>query len=95
MAFCRLCHGTFSPRSLRHAFGRLQGESVKLVGEERLLFCSDFQRLVGVPLSRDPLLSEFVCKNCHSQFYKCHRVLLPFLQRVNLSPTARDSSTDR
>ncbi|KAJ8416321.1 hypothetical protein AAFF_G00383430 [Aldrovandia affinis] len=97
-AFCRLCHGKFSPRSLRHAFGRLPGESVKLVGEDRLrppLFCTDFQRLVGVPLSRDPLLSQFVCKNCHSQFYKCHRVLLAFLQRVNLSPSARDSTRGR
>ncbi|KAG9338111.1 hypothetical protein JZ751_027082 [Albula glossodonta] len=84
-AFCRLCHGKFSPRSLRHAFGRLQGESGKFAGEGRLrappLFCTDFQRLVGVP---------FVCKNCHSQFYKCHRVLLAFLQRVNLSPQASD-----
>ncbi|KAJ8343913.1 hypothetical protein SKAU_G00312420 [Synaphobranchus kaupii] len=98
-AFCRLCHGKFSPRSLRHAFGRLQGESVKQAGEDRLrpppLFCTDFQRLVGVPVSRDPLLSQFVCKNCHSQFYKCHRVLLAFLQRVNLSPSSRDSTTDR
>ncbi|XP_035252511.1 zinc finger protein 276 [Anguilla anguilla] len=98
-AFCRLCHGKFSPRSLRHAFGKLQGESVKLAAEERLrpppLFCTDFQRLVGVPVSRDPLLSQFVCKNCHSQFYKCHRVLLTFLQRVNLSPSTRDSATER
>ncbi|KAJ8252194.1 hypothetical protein COCON_G00215060 [Conger conger] len=94
VAFCRLCHGTFSPRSLRQAFGRLQGESVKLASPPPL-FCADFQRLVGVPVSRDPLLSQFVCKNCHSQFYKCHRVLLPFLQRVNLSPSPRDSTTER
>ncbi|KAJ8248852.1 hypothetical protein GJAV_G00228430 [Gymnothorax javanicus] len=95
-AFCRLCHGKFSPRSLRHAFGRLTGESGKTAGEGRPrappLFCTDFQRLVGVPVSRDPLLSKFICKNCHSQFYKCHRVLLAFLQRVNLSPPG---STDR
>ncbi|KAI1904570.1 hypothetical protein AGOR_G00006990 [Albula goreensis] len=98
-AFCRLCHGKFSPRSLRHAFGRLQGESGKFAGEGRLrappLFCTDFQRLVGVPVSRDPLLSQFICKNCHSQFYKCHRVLLAFLQRVNLSPQASDNIRDR
>ncbi|XP_028843311.1 zinc finger protein 276 [Denticeps clupeoides] len=96
-AFCRLCHGKFSPRRLRHAFSKLQGEPAEGAGLPRppLLLCADFQRLLGVRMSRDPLLSPFVCKSCHAQFYKCHSVLLAFRRRVNLSPTSHEGSADR
>ncbi|CAF98925.1 unnamed protein product, partial [Tetraodon nigroviridis] len=46
----------------------------------------DFHQLVGVRLDRDPRLSEFICKKCHAKFYKCHSILIRFLQRVNLPP---------
>ncbi|XP_054476176.1 zinc finger protein 276 isoform X2 [Anoplopoma fimbria] len=92
-AVCRLCHGKFSPRSLRHAFNKWPQNSVVVADDESdavaqspLLFHTDFQRLVGVQLDRDPCLSEFICKKCHSKFYKCHSILLRFLQRVNLPP---------
>ncbi|XP_015223661.2 zinc finger protein 276 isoform X1 [Lepisosteus oculatus] len=99
-AFCRLCHGKFSSRSLRHAFAKLPAELGRPPGAERKhrgpqLFFADFQRLVGVPVHRDPLLSQFVCKNCHSQFYKCHSILRTFVQRVNLSPSSRDKPRGR
>ncbi|XP_030641664.1 zinc finger protein 276 [Chanos chanos] len=100
--FCRLCHGKFSTRRLRQAFDNLQGESVELYNhaekrqsESSLLFCLDFQQLLGVPMHRDPRLSQFICKNCHAQFYKCHSILLAFRQRVNLTPSARDTNRDR
>ena len=101
-AFCRLCHGKFSPRRLRHAFDRWPGRSLQepdsqteLSGQSPLLFHSDFQRLVGVPLVRDPQLPQFVCKNCHTKFYKCHRILLAFLQRVNHQPGVGERARDR
>ncbi|XP_068169255.1 zinc finger protein 276 [Antennarius striatus] len=91
-AVCRLCHGKFSPRSLRHAFQWPQ-DPAAIVGDESedttqspLLFHTDFQQLVGVQLDRDPQLSEFICKKCHTKFYKCHSILSRFLQRVNLTP---------
>ncbi|XP_070687088.1 zinc finger protein 276 isoform X2 [Pempheris klunzingeri] len=90
-AICRLCHGKFSPRSLRHAFNQWPQDSIDIVEDESdagaqspLLFHTDFQRLVGVQLDRDPRLSEFICKKCHAKFYKCHSILIRFLQRVNL-----------
>ncbi|XP_008291793.1 zinc finger protein 276 isoform X2 [Stegastes partitus] len=96
-AVCRLCHGKFSPRSLRHAFIKWPQDSLDIVDEESdaaaqspLLFHSDFQRLVGVQLDRDPRLSEFICKKCHAKFYKCHSILLRFLQRVNLPPVGKE-----
>ncbi|XP_029952875.1 zinc finger protein 276 [Salarias fasciatus] len=87
-AMCRLCHGKFSPRSLRHAFVKWPRNSPQAAPDEEspLLFHTDFQRLVGVPLDRDPRLSDFICKKCHAKFYKCHSILLRFLQRVNLPP---------
>ncbi|KAM4553811.1 zinc finger protein 276 isoform 2-T2 [Fundulus diaphanus] len=91
-AVCRLCHGKFSPRSLRHAFNRWPQESLELLGsaaQSPLLFHTDFQRLVGVQLDRDPQLSEFICKKCHTKFYKCHSILIRFLQRVNLPPVGK------
>uniref|UniRef100_A0A665WRN0 ZAD domain-containing protein n=1 Tax=Echeneis naucrates TaxID=173247 RepID=A0A665WRN0_ECHNA len=95
-AICRLCHGKFSPRSLRHAFNRRSQDSINIIDNESdtaaqtpLLFHSDFQRLVGVQLNRDPQLSEFICKKCHTKFYKCHSILIRFLQRVNLPPNAK------
>jgi len=44
-----------------------------------------------VQLDRDPRLSEFICKKCHSKFYKCHGVLRRFLQRVNLPPVGKEN----
>lgn len=84
--FCRLCHGKFSTRRLRQAFAQLQDESCGVYP----LFCSDFQQLLGVPMERDPALSQFICNGCHAQFYKCHSILLDFRNRVNLTPLARD-----
>ncbi|CAL8262687.1 unnamed protein product [Merluccius merluccius] len=104
-ALCRLCHGRFSPRSLRHAFNRWpsrdpdhgdtgsRSRSRSRSRSPSLLFHSDFQRLVGVPLDRDPRLSQFVCKKCHANFYKCHSTLLRFLQTVNLLPYSPFDST--
>lgn len=99
-AICRLCHGKFSPRSLRHAFKWPQ-ESIDIVNESDatarspLLFHTDFQRLVGVQLDRDPRLSEFICKKCHAKFYKCHSILIRFLQRVNLPPVGKENLKSR
>ncbi|XP_037623716.1 zinc finger protein 276 isoform X2 [Sebastes umbrosus] len=97
-AICRLCHGKFSPRSLRHAFNKWPQDSIDIVDDESdsaaqspLLFHTDFQRLVGVQLDRDPRLSEFICKKCHSKFYKCHSILVRFLQRVNLPPVGKEN----
>lgn len=97
-AVCRLCHGKFSPRSLRHAFNKWPQDSIDIVDDESdaaaqspLLFHTDFQRLVGVQLDRDPQLSEFICKKCHSKFYKCHSILVRFLQRVNLPPVGKEN----
>ncbi|RXN09468.1 zinc finger protein 276 [Labeo rohita] len=87
--FCRLCHGKFSTRRLRQAFAQLQGESCAVYP----LFCTDFQQLLGIPMNRDPSLSQFICNNCHAQFYKCHSILLDFRNRVNLTPVSRDRSS--
>ncbi|XP_042293890.1 zinc finger protein 276 isoform X2 [Sceloporus undulatus] len=86
--YCRLCHGKFSSRSLRNAFGKapaMDGSSEK---QRRLdhVFFADFQRLVGVAARPDPSLPQSVCKKCHAQFYKCHSILKAFIQKVNLSP---------
>uniref|UniRef100_A0A3Q3WX05 Zinc finger protein 276 n=1 Tax=Mola mola TaxID=94237 RepID=A0A3Q3WX05_MOLML len=97
-AICRLCHGKFSPRSLRHAFNwphdsiGIVDEESETTGQSPLLFHTDFQRLVGVQLDRDPRLSEFICKKCHAKFYKCHSILIRFLQRVNLPPQVKTCS---
>ncbi|KAM7396334.1 hypothetical protein PAMP_019379 [Pampus punctatissimus] len=93
-AICRLCHGKFSPRSLRHAFNKWPQNSTDIVSDAQspLLFHTDFQRLVGVQLDRDPQLSEFICKKCHTKFYKCHSILVRFLQRVNLPPVGKENS---
>lgn len=97
-AVCRLCHGKFSPRSLRHAFNKWPRDSLSIVDEESdavaqspLLFHTDFQRLVGVQVDRDPRLSEFICKKCHAKFYKCQSILIRFLQRVNLPPVGKEN----
>ncbi|XP_053174615.1 zinc finger protein 276 [Scomber japonicus] len=100
-AICRLCHGKFSPRSLRHAFNKWPQNSTDIVEDESdaqspLLFHTDFQRLVGVQLDRDPRLSEYICKKCHTKFYKCHSILVRFLQRVNLlPPVGKENSKSR
>ncbi|KAG7473217.1 hypothetical protein MATL_G00093380 [Megalops atlanticus] len=107
-SFCRLCHGRFSSRGLRHAFGveeeeeddEEEEEEEERDEEERARrtpapFCADFQRLVGVPLSRDPVLSAYVCRGCRAQFYKCRRVLRAFLHRVNLPPLVGGKGRDR
>nr|XP_057943266.1 zinc finger protein 276 isoform X2 [Doryrhamphus excisus]XP_057943267.1 zinc finger protein 276 isoform X2 [Doryrhamphus excisus]XP_057943268.1 zinc finger protein 276 isoform X2 [Doryrhamphus excisus]XP_057943269.1 zinc finger protein 276 isoform X2 [Doryrhamphus excisus]XP_057943270.1 zinc finger protein 276 isoform X2 [Doryrhamphus excisus] len=99
-ATCRLCHGTFSPRSLRHAFNKWSPDSVDVLRDASCsppstLFHADFQRLVGVRLDPDPRLSEFVCKKCHSKFYKCHNILIGFLQTVNVPPVAEERPQSR
>ncbi|XP_030280582.1 zinc finger protein 276 isoform X1 [Sparus aurata] len=94
-AICRLCHGKFSPRSLRHAFNKWPQDSIEIIDNESaqspLLFHTDFQQLVGVQLDRDPRLSEFICKKCHTKFYKCHSILIRFLQRVNIPPVGKEN----
>lgn len=87
MGHCRLCHGKFSSRSLRSISGRAPGESSERPPPGERVFIRDFQRLLGVAVHQDPALSQFVCKNCHAQFYQCHGLLKSFLQRVNVSPT--------
>ncbi|XP_026221306.1 zinc finger protein 276 [Anabas testudineus] len=101
-ATCRLCHGKFSPRSLRHAFNKWSQDSIHIVDEESdaaaqspLLFHTDFQRLVGVQLIREPRLSDFICKKCHTKFYKCQSILIRFLQRVNLPPVVKENLKNR
>ncbi|KAM4017343.1 zinc finger protein 276 isoform 2-T2 [Anomaloglossus baeobatrachus] len=56
------------------------------------VFFADFQQLVGVSVRQDPRLPQFVCKDCHAQFYKCRSVLRSFMQRVNVSPAAPHSN---
>ncbi|KAM8945958.1 zinc finger protein 276 [Pelodytes ibericus] len=87
--YCRLCHGKFSSRSLRHAFGKFPVVGRSSENQRRLdqVFFADFQQLVGVSAHHDPELPQFVCKDCHAQFYKCRTVLKAFIQRVNTSPT--------
>nr|XP_008122159.2 PREDICTED: zinc finger protein 276 [Anolis carolinensis] len=89
---CRLCHGKFSARSLRNAFGKppaMDGSPQKQQQQPRRLdrvFFADFQHLLGVAARPDPSLPQSVCKKCHAQFYKCRSVLKAFIQKVNLSP---------
>ncbi|KAM4722726.1 zinc finger protein 276 [Rhinophrynus dorsalis] len=92
--YCRLCHGKFSSRSLRHAFGKVPVTGLTLEKQKRLdqVFFADFQQLVGISVWQDPELPQFVCKDCHAQFYKCRSVLRTFIQRVNTSPTNPYSS---
>ncbi|XP_078256983.1 zinc finger protein 276 [Rhinoraja longicauda] len=89
-SYCRLCHGKFSSRSLRNVFAK-----VPLIetgpGRQRRAqqtFCADFQKLVGVVVRPDPTLSQYICRNCHAQFYKCWTILKNFIQKVNTSPAA-------
>ncbi|NXW53568.1 ZN276 protein, partial [Eurystomus gularis] len=92
--YCRLCHGKFSSRSLRNAFGKVpvMGENSEKQRRVDQVFFADFQRLVGVAVRQDPALPQFVCKKCHAQFYKCRSVLRTFIQRVNASPTGHVKS---
>ncbi|XP_045389836.1 zinc finger protein 276 [Lemur catta] len=87
MGHCRLCHGKFSSRSLRSIFDRATGEPPERPSPGERVFLRDFQCLLGVAVHQDPALPQFVCKNCHAQFYQCHSRLKSFLQRVNVSPT--------
>uniref|UniRef100_A0A8D0BJH7 Zinc finger protein 276 n=1 Tax=Salvator merianae TaxID=96440 RepID=A0A8D0BJH7_SALMN len=89
--YCRLCHGKFSSRSLRNAFGKAPMADERSEKQRRLdrVFFADFQRLVGVAVRQDPALPQFVCKKCHAQFYKCRRVLKAFVQKVNVSPAGQ------
>lgn len=98
MGHCRLCHGKFSSRSLRSISGRAPGGRSDrpppgAPGER--VFARDFQRLLGVVIHQDPALSQFVCKNCHAQFYQCHGLLRSFLQRVNVSPSGQQKPGTR
>ncbi|XP_069822173.1 zinc finger protein 276 isoform X2 [Dendropsophus ebraccatus] len=93
--YCRLCHGKFSSRSLRQAFGKVPVTGRSSERQKRMdqVFFADFQQLVGVPVQQDPWLPQFVCKDCHAQFYKCRNVLRTFMRRVNISPTTPDCNT--
>ncbi|KAM3917932.1 zinc finger protein 276 [Leptodactylus fuscus] len=93
--YCRLCHGKFSSRSLRQAFGKVPVTGQSSEKQKRMdhVFFTDFQQLVGVSVRQDPRLPQFVCKDCHAQFYKCRSVLRTFIQRVNISPTTSYSNT--
>ncbi|XP_041047694.1 zinc finger protein 276 isoform X3 [Carcharodon carcharias] len=51
-------------------------------------FGADFQKLVGVVVRQDPTLPQYICRNCHAQFYKCRSILRNYIQRVNTSPVA-------
>uniref|UniRef100_G1PNA6 Zinc finger protein 276 n=1 Tax=Myotis lucifugus TaxID=59463 RepID=G1PNA6_MYOLU len=86
MGHCRLCHGKFSARSLRSISARAPGQISERPPPGERVFVRDFQHLLGVAVHQDPALSQFVCKNCHAQFYQCHGLLKSFLQRVNVSP---------
>ncbi|XP_075795934.1 zinc finger protein 276 isoform X2 [Pelodiscus sinensis] len=90
-AYCRLCHGKFSSRSLRNAFGKVPVTGANSEKQRRVdqVFFTDFQRLVGVAVQQDPALPQYVCKKCHAQFYKCRSILKSFIQRVNASPTGQ------
>ncbi|XP_075045175.1 zinc finger protein 276 [Mixophyes fleayi] len=92
--YCRLCHGKFSSRSLRQAFGKVPVTCRSSEKQRRMdqVFFTDFHQLVGVPVRQDPKLPQFVCKDCHAQFYKCRSVLRTFIQRVNISPTTPHSN---
>ncbi|XP_074864925.1 zinc finger protein 276 isoform X2 [Carettochelys insculpta] len=92
--YCRLCHGKFSSRSLRNAFGKVPvtGENSEKQRRVDQVFFADFQRLVRVAVRQDPTLPQYVCKKCHAQFYKCRSVLKTFIQRVNASPTGQIKS---
>lgn len=92
--YCRLCHGKFSSRSLRQAFGKVPVTGRSSEKQKRMdqVFFADFQQLVGVLVRQDPRLPQFVCKDCHAQFYKCRSILRTFIQRVNISPTTPHSN---
>uniref|UniRef100_A0A8C6REA6 Zinc finger protein (C2H2 type) 276 n=1 Tax=Nannospalax galili TaxID=1026970 RepID=A0A8C6REA6_NANGA len=89
MGHCRLCHGKFSSRSLRNISDRVPRESSERLSPGEHIFIRDFQHLLGVAVHQDPALPQFVCKNCHTQFYQCHSLLRSFLQRVNVSPAGQ------
>ncbi|XP_029464073.1 zinc finger protein 276 isoform X2 [Rhinatrema bivittatum] len=95
--YCRLCHGKFSSRSLRNAFGKVPvlGESLEQQRRVDHVFFTDFQQLVGVTVQQDTSLPQFVCKNCHAQFYKCRSVLKTFIQKVNASPLGHSKTKGR
>uniref|UniRef100_H3AY13 Zinc finger protein 276 n=1 Tax=Latimeria chalumnae TaxID=7897 RepID=H3AY13_LATCH len=95
--YCRLCHGKFSSRSLRKAFGKVpvMEEDAEKQRQAEHTFYTDFQCLVGVVMQQDPALPQFVCKNCHAQFYKCRSILRTFIQRVNTSPTEQTKPKGR
>lgn len=44
-------------------------------------------------MNTDPRLSQFICNSCHTQFYRCHSILLDFRNRVNLTPACRDRNS--
>ncbi|XP_067854125.1 zinc finger protein 276 [Heptranchias perlo] len=89
-SYCRLCHGKFSSRSLRNVFAKVPLIEANPERQRRAqqTFCADFQKLLGVVVRQDPTLPQYICKNCHAQFYKCRSILRNFIQRVNTSPVA-------
>ncbi|XP_034161532.2 zinc finger protein 276 isoform X2 [Pangasianodon hypophthalmus] len=98
---CRLCHGRFSARKLRRAFGTQPDpvtwpSSPERSESERATprFCSDFQQLLGVSVRRDSTLSPYICADCHAQFYQCHGILQAFRHRVNSTPPLNTLNTN-
>ncbi|XP_041047692.1 zinc finger protein 276 isoform X1 [Carcharodon carcharias] len=89
-SYCRLCHGKFSSRSLRNAFAKvpLVEANPEMQRRAQQTFGADFQKLVGVVVRQDPTLPQYICRNCHAQFYKCRSILRNYIQRVNTSPVA-------
>ncbi|XP_067905372.1 zinc finger protein 276 isoform X2 [Heterodontus francisci] len=89
-SYCRLCHGKFSSRSLRNVFAKVPLIEANPERQRRAqqTFCADFQKLVGVVVRQDPTLPQYICRNCHAQFYKCRSILRNYIQRVNTSPVA-------
>ncbi|XP_032891552.1 zinc finger protein 276 isoform X1 [Amblyraja radiata] len=89
-SYCRLCHGKFSSRSLRNVFAKvpLIETSPERQRRAQQTFCGDFQKLVGVVVRQDSTLPQYICRNCHAQFYKCWTILKNFIQKVNTSPVA-------
>ncbi|XP_072374157.1 zinc finger protein 276-like isoform X1 [Scyliorhinus torazame] len=89
-SYCRLCHGKFSSRSLRNVFAKvpLIEANPEMQRRAQQAFGADFQKLVGVVVRQDPTLPQYICRNCHAQFYKCRSILRNYIQRVNTSPVA-------
>ncbi|XP_055501298.1 zinc finger protein 276-like [Leucoraja erinacea] len=77
---CDECGQTFKQQK------HLQNPS-KLEGLFRTLI-TEGKKLVGVVVRQDSTLPQYICRNCHAQFYKCWTILKNLIQKVNTSPVA-------